>query len=266
MLQQPRRWTRFVCVFTLAWPAFACAQTKGELDAAWSYGLGVKAWANEWTSWEVNRVQVGSSSLQALSPVNGTGVSFIPVVSVRHQRAFASASYMAATHYALENSLGTRDASRKEVEANVGYDVLPGVALSAGFKQLSQNVGGEFRWRGPTVAATFSAAFLSGLNAYGTFGIGRLNVRLPAPDAAGATSLNADYTLSEVGLAYSWGRSASSSAPSVALGLGYRAQTVRTRGYALSAQPTGGGPATVYAHDDARDFTQGLTLTAILSF
>ncbi|HEU0203554.1 MAG TPA: hypothetical protein VFR86_24350 [Burkholderiaceae bacterium] len=72
-----------------------------------------------------------------------------------------------------------------------------------------------------------------------------------------------------MGLAYSWGRGAAragSGTPAIALGLGYRAQTVRTRSYALSSQPVSGGGATVYASDDPRDFTQGFTLTLFASF
>jgi hypothetical protein len=89
-----------------------------------------------------------------------------------------------------------------------------------------------------------------------------MNVSLPSADASGATSLNADYTLSEFGIAYSFGREQVSGFTGLTFTFGYRSQTVRTRDYALSSQPSGA----VYAKDDPRDFTQGITLSVIGSF
>jgi hypothetical protein len=242
-------------------------QADQPVSSAWSFSVGLKAWANEWTSWEVNRVQLGGSSLQALTPISSdTSVAFTPFASARYERFFVSAGYMTPTEYTLEGSLGTRKGIRTEIDANLGYDVLPGVAVTTGYKRLSQDVGGTFRWSGPTVAASVSAPLVAGVGVYGTYGLGWFKVKLPAPDSDGHTSLNANYSLSEFGLTYSLGRARFAGVASLTFALGYRSQTVRTRNYALASQPVGGGTSTTYAHDDPRDFTQGITLTVIGSF
>ncbi|MBI3897480.1 MAG: hypothetical protein HY308_04185 [Gammaproteobacteria bacterium] len=251
------------CVALLVLPLVSHAEQKTELPASpWTVTVGTKAWLSTWTSWEITRVQAGGSSLQALTPLSSDSeVAFTPFVNLRHERLFATASFMTDTDYTLESSLSSRSGTRSERDLNVGYDILPGLSLTAGYKQLTQDVGGEYKWRGPTLAASVSAPLQSGLSAYGTYGIGWLKATLPTEDASGSTSLDADYTVSEFGLAYSFDRERTGFA-TLTLTMGYRAQTVITRDYALSSQPGGA----VYANDDARDFTQGLTFSVIGTF
>lgn len=252
------------CAICMALPLSSYAQQKEEPVASpWAFTLGAKAWVNTWTSWEITRVQSGGSSLQAITPVSASPeVAFMPLASMRYQRVFITASAMSETEYALENSLVSRTGLRSEADVNIGYDVLPGLSLSAGYKQLTQDVGGEYKWSGPTLAFSVSAPLQSGLSVYGTYGMGWMTVSLPSPDASGATSLDADYTLSEFGLAYSLGREQVGGFMGLTFTFGYRAQTVRTREYALSSLPSG----IVYAKDDPRDYTQGFTFSVIGSF
>jgi hypothetical protein len=252
------------CAIGMALPLVCNAQQTEEPSAsAWAFNLGVKAWSNTWTSWEITRVQSGSSSLQAITPVSSNPeIAFTTLASVRYRDAFVSASIMNSTEYTLENSLGTLPGTRSEADANIGYDVFSGLSLSAGYKKLTQDVGGRYEWSGPTLALSVSAPLRSGLSVYGTYGMGWMKVTLPSPDASGATSLNANYTLSEFGLAYTLGRERLAGIASLTFTLGYRSQTVVTHDYALSAQPSG----TVYATDDPRDFTQGVTFSLIGTF
>jgi hypothetical protein len=85
-------------------------------------------------------------------------------------------------------------------------------------------------------------------------------------DADGRTTFDASYVLAEVGLAYSF-------KGHVTLTLGYRSQTVKTNGYALSAVPfnsstssTSSPPLPPYASAQLRDITQGPTLGLAASF
>lgn len=248
------------CAVCLALPLVCHAQEKPEAPVSpWAFAVGAKAWANTWTSWEINRV----GARQAITPVSSSPeVAFTPFASLRYKRAFVTASVMSETEYTLENSLSSRSGTRSEADANIGYDVLPGLSLSAGYKRLTQDVGGRYEWTGPTLAVSVSAPLQSGLSVYGTYGMGWMKVSLPSPDAAGADSLNADYTLSEFGLAYSLGREKLGGFAGLTMTLGYRAQTVQTREYALSSLPGD----VVYAKDDPRDYTQGLTLSLIGTF
>jgi len=253
-------WSISACAICMGLPLLCEAQLKEEPSASpWALNVGAKAWANTWTSWEITRV----GTLQAITPVSSNQeVAFTPFASVRYRDVFVTASAMSETEYTLENSLGTRTGTRSEADANIGYDVLSGLSLSAGYKRLTQDVGGRYEWSGPTLAFSVSAPLQSGLSVYGTYGMGWMKATLPSPDASGATSLDADYTLSEFGLAYTLGRERIGGFAGLTFTFGYRAQTVRTRDYALSSQPSG----TVYAKDNPRDFTQGITMSLIGSF
>jgi len=258
------RWLPAIALGLACVPLAHAQQALPVAQAPWAFGLGLKAWVNDWTSWEINRVQAGGSSLDAVTQTaSDQALSFIPVVTVRHERFFASASTMGSTRYTLRNSLGSRTGTRSETDVNLGFDLLPGLAITTGFKQLTQNVGGRYRWQGGTLALNASASVGADLSMYGSLGVGRLKLHLPTTDAAGSDSLPASYTLGEWGLAWSPWRSG---ARSLALTLGYRAQQVRSRDYALSSQPVGGGPASVYAHERLGDYTQGFTLSVIGAF
>lgn len=254
------------CAILMALPLVSHAQQKNEPQPSpWTLTVGTKAWINTWTSWEIATVASGGTTDQVLTTISsGEEVAFTPLVSLRYKQAFVSASAMTDTDYTLTNARGARNGSRSERDFNLGYDIFSGLSLTLGHKQLDQQLGGQYKWAGPTLAASVSAPLQSGLSAYGTYGIGRMKVTLPGNgDGANATSLNADYTLSEFGIAYSFGRD-QMRVGALTFTLGYRSQTVRTRDYALTS--TSGGTTTVYAKDDPRDFTQGIAFSVIGSF
>ncbi len=238
-------------------------QAQADDAPAWRVGVGLKVWVNDWSSWDVSRVQEGPAAFDVLTQkASGTELSYIPVLTVRRGRWFGAVSHMSTTQYTLRSALGTLAGTRSEVDANVGGDLMPGLALTAGYKQLTQDVGGRFQWRGPTLAVNASAPLGNGWAVYGTYGLGRLTLTLPAADALGRSTLPADYSLGEWGVAHSFSRADSPQSASLVLALGYRAQGVKTRGYALVSQPSG----LAYGTDTLRDFTQGLTLSLIGSF
>jgi hypothetical protein len=88
-----------------------------------------------------------------------------------------------------------------------------------------------------------------------------MKVKLPFPDGAGNTSLNANYVLTEAGFAYSFG-SIGKVFRSLSLTLGYRSQTLTTRDYTLldSNQPM------LFSRQNVKDTTQGETLSVLGAF
>jgi hypothetical protein len=135
------------------------------------------------------------------------------------------------------------------------------LALTAGYKQIEQKFGGDFKWHGPTIGASGTGALGHGFSVYGTVGVGFLKAELPFADGAGRTSLDATYALGEAGIAYSFGRL--SVARSLSLTLGYRSQTLTTKGYGLSDNST--TPPGI-SRQDVRDTTQGATLSVVALF
>ena len=265
----------------IVFPVAALAQATAAADEApkqapLSFSVGVKLWANTWDSWVTSRtgtgVALGTLRYQTVQAVGSeTKLSAIPFASLRYKDFFGSVSVMTRTRYSLLDTATPGgfeiSASRKEVDVNTGYFVLPGLALTAGFKQLTQVYGPDsYRWRGPIVGVTGSAGLSGGWALYGSAGIGFLKADFPAvqADASGKTKFNADYRLGEFGLAYG-------TVPEVRFvksivgTLGYRLQNVATKGYGLAVTDPQGG-FTPNASVSLKDTTQGPVFSLNVSF
>ncbi len=235
---------------------------------AWQFSAGVKAWANQWEGWKVDRVRIGTNDVQIIETASSPqSVAFIPFVSVRRGDVSLTVSRMMDTRYKLKNALYTLNGTRNETDVNAAWRILPTVSLTGGYKQLTQDAGGRFVWRGPVVGASAQAPLSPSWALYGTMGLGHMQLTMPTPDAAGQDKLNASYVIHELGAAYAMQSSWMPAGSSLTLALGYRSQTVRTTNYQLSSTSSlGGGGVTVYGKDDLRDTTQGLTLSVVGSF
>lgn len=222
--------------------------------------VGAKFWENTWESWIVVPTAFNLASRQVVDTVNSSSaLAVIPQVSLRYGSWLGSVSALTPTNYTQTASYGTPlAASRYEVDGNFGYYVLPGLALTAGYKQLEQKFGGTFKWRGPTLSTSGTARLGSGFSLYGTVSVGYLKVHLPFADGAGDTSRHAIYELGEAGLVYSFGDLARF-LPFLNLTLGYRAQTLTTRGYGLLDD----NKPPIISHQDVHDTTQGPTVSIV---
>jgi hypothetical protein len=233
----------------------------------WRVDLGVRSWYTQWDSWSINRVQVGGSLLQTVESLSARPtLALIPTLSARQGDWTLSTSVMTPASYTLRNATTAIQGSRSEMDVNVGKALLPGLTLSAGLKQLTQEAGGRFTWRGPVLGLAATAPLSDALSLYGHVGVGRMRLHTPGQDGDGQDRFNASYAVQEMGLAWGWPL-AGAPAQHLTLALGMRAQTVRTSHYALLSQPaSGGGTANVYAHDGLRDHTSGWSASLILSF
>jgi len=240
-------------------PALAAEGT----DEGFSVTVGTKVWINEWSSWYTPSI---GGQPEVVPIDSSTKVSLIPVVSLRVRDFYASFSTLLNTSYTLSGqALTSIDASRKEFDANVGYYVLPGLGVSLGFKSLSQTFGGaNYRWSGPTIGASVAAPIRGAISAYGALGVGFFKMDLPAADANSSVngSLNANYTIGEIGLAYATAGIPTIAMTSTAFTLGYRFQAVRTKDYKVRAA-TG---ASVNGFTDLSDVTQGPALGFLARF
>ena len=215
--------------------------------------LGVKEWVTDWTTWRVNDAFFGTGRIQINESLNSASrLTSTPQIGLRYGNFIASASYLYPQSYSLSGSLDSLSATRREVDANLGYYILPGVALTAGYKEIHQDYGGGvFKWKGPTVGVT-GAAPLGNSNwaIYGLYGYGVMRLTVPeaSKDAFNDTTFDANYSLAEAGLAYVVPLSHVLSA--VRFTVSYRAQILNTRGYKLRY-------LNGYTSPNERDFTQG---------
>jgi hypothetical protein len=197
-----------LCCITLS---IATTATGGAWAADWSdllVTVGAKAWANEWTSW-TPVPGGGDAGVQVIESVSAnTHVAAIPQASVRYGDWLVAGSYFANTTYSLggvvnagSGLLESLNTSRKEFDGNVGYYILPSLAVTAGYKQIEQDFGiDHYKWSGPTVGLAASAPLKGSLGLYGTFAYGRLSMKASVADVTGRDSFNADYLLGELGL------------------------------------------------------------------
>jgi hypothetical protein len=231
-----------------------------------SFTIGVKAWANEWTSW-APVPGGGGNGVRIIESVSAnTRVAPIPQASLRWGNWLVATSYFAQTDYSLGGlvnpgigELEKLPASRKEFDANFGYYVLPGLAVTVGYKKIDQDFeAARYQWTGPTVGLTAAAPLKGHLAFFGTAAYGRLTMNASTPDDAGRSSFKADYILSELGLAYGVGTPLSHL--SLSMTLSYRAQLVSTREFHVS---TGFGG---YTAVDVHDSTYGPALGILARF
>jgi hypothetical protein len=230
------------------------------------FAVGVKAWENQWTSWYPALAGNGTTRIKVVETVSSDyHFALIPQASVRYGDWLLSGSYFTSTNYSLNGIIdpetgfpGSLSATRKEWDAAAGYYVLPGVAFTLGYKQIEQEYGPEtFKWEAPTIGVSGSAALRSPLALYGTFIIGFPRMHASVVDDAGNNSYSANYLLGEFGASYSI---AVRGKLGLTATLGYRAQTVTTKDYAVA---TGfNGFATVNVHD----ITQGPTFGVIARY
>jgi hypothetical protein len=220
------------------------------------FTVGTKLWAAEWSSWQP--VQAGAGGVYVVQSI-AANTTIAPIIqgSLSYRRWLVTASYLANTSFDLggaidpgTGTLGAVPASRHEVDVNVGYFLTAGFAATLGYKQVEQNFGGDpYRWTGPTLGLSGGAPVYDRLSLYATFAYGRLQLSAPEPDASGSKGGHADYFLGELGLSY--GFDTPLRPLSVTLTVGYRAQIVSTRSFAIS---TG---SSSYAPVDVHDVTYG---------
>jgi hypothetical protein len=263
----------------VAWvtlPLTLCLASATWADDAPSaqFTLGAKIWDTQWTSWD----PVPSRSLETTGPVtviqpvsSNNHVEVIPQASVRYGNWLGSASYLVNTTYFLTGAIDPESgnslsvsALRKEFDANLGYYILPSVAITVGYKQITQIFGQgsrfpePFKWTGPTIGMAGSAVIRPHLSMYGAVGVGffRLRIDEQLQDAAGDVRFDANYALAELGLAYSVPTPISRMSFTVTLG--YRVQIVTTKNYALSSGFSNGR-----TYVDVHDTTQGPVLSMV---
>ena len=143
------------------------------------------------------------------------------------------------------------DGERKEMDFNVGYYVLPTVAVTAGYKKVQQsNLTERYRPSGPTIGVNASAPIHDAWSLYGNLSLGKLET--PSSDPIG---FEMDYRLTEIGIAYTLsGKSRPSHWTFTA---GYRMQVMTSKDAI---------PITDGAMQDGLDTTQGFSLGVVATF
>jgi len=209
-----------------------------------SVTVGLKAWANEWTSWNMPGA--------AQQPASNTVLSFNPSVTVKYKNFFASGGFMPKKTYDMPGSTtGTvGQASRKEMDLSVGYYVHPQIGVTVGYKQITQTWGvTDYVWKIPAVGVSAAAAIQeTKMFMYGNLAVGFATMTTSDNTAAVWNMKGGTYTTSEFGLGYSI-------LPSFRMTLGYKSQSIPT---SMEAQLT---TTRINMVDSTRGFVLGGSYT-----
>jgi len=209
--------------------------------------VGAKVWRTQWTTFSYDTVP-GRGQVVTQEPA-GDKTVLIPVLSLRWHDWVGSISAFSSTDYSFIDGNGAGN-TRKELDLNVGYFVTPGLALTLGHKTTRQkeNPGTRSYEVSGLVAGLSGTAPLSPtLGLYGSFGVGRMK-----PTGSSTEKYDADYRLTEVGLA--WNVPMDRGVKALNLTLGYRTQVLSSK----DALPRTG--------QEARDLTQGFTFGLVATF
>lgn len=201
--------------------------------------VGVKAWHTQWDTFGYYPEDAPDEDQVLVQVPSESKLVLVPLLSLRYRDFVGSLSVYPSTNHS--------GGMRKEFDINLGYYVLPNVALTLGYKKLEQSGGGYRYVLGGPVAGVNATAPLGGNFAmYGTFALSRMK-------STGSSNVyfDSDYRLSEVGVAYTVPTSLVSKA--LTFSIGYRSQVLTSKEAAYSGQ-------------DGRDLTQGLTFGVVASF
>jgi hypothetical protein len=209
-----------------------------------SVSVGARAWYTEWTTFSFLPDDADPTQNLALTQVSANEkLTFMPIVSVRYADFIGSMSALPSTSFSFAD--GHRD-EREEFDINVGYFVLPGLALTLGYKKVQQSNGPDrYRPAGPVAGLSGNAPLSGAWSLYGTLGVGRL--KTPGGDKI---SFEADYRLTELGLAYALD------------GEKFPRRWTFTAGYRIQVMSS----KEAFGTQDGRDTTEGFTLGAIATF
>jgi hypothetical protein len=197
---------------------FSVRPASGQVTVAY------KAWFNSWQSTYSTFPPQQAANLQSVT--SSQTLAQIPAATVQFGSIFLTGGYFFSEKYAFPsftdvlNVGGTpyvatikSTATRTELDASIGFSFSRSLALTAGYKRVTQNYHTEGTgagltgdttdsrtvYGGPIVGTTVQAALGAGFDLYENFAYGWMRA---TPSNAGSTAV---YLSSESGLAFSVG-------------------------------------------------------------
>ena len=238
--------------------------------------IGLKLWMNTWQSANGSFGSQQGSNVQ--SYISDGNVAFIPSISLKIKDFFISTSYMGAPEYTFAEytdtivlksgptySVYTLDhkttATRTESDTNIGWFISKNLALTLGYKVVTQEItdkqsGAGLKaqtviskptYAGPTVGFIGSVPVGQGVGLYGNLALGKLDMQYEG----GSTTYKCDYVSTEIGMGFK-----PKSVP-LSFTIGYRFQSIEQK---MPAYTLAGSAGTPISPDVTKGLTFGLNL------
>jgi hypothetical protein len=146
----PRRALQMYSMMLLCSGSTATAWADDQPSA--QFTLCAKMRDTQWTSWDIVPSRSGVTNGVPVTVVEPASTNnhfaVIPQASVRYGNFLGSVSYFANTTYNLTGAYDPESGSalpisalRRELDGNIGYYVLPSVAVTIGYKRIEQTFG-----------------------------------------------------------------------------------------------------------------------------
>jgi hypothetical protein len=240
--------------------------------------IGMKFWFNTWQS--ANGSYGPEQGANVQSYVSDPNVAFIPSISLKIKDFFISTSYLGAPEYTFPaysdtlilTSSGTTTAytlnhettaKRTESDTNIGWYVTPNLALTLGYKIVTQEITDKRSgtgllsttfvqkptYAGPTIGFIGSVPIGEGFGLYGNLALGKLDMEYEGSSYTYKT----DYVSTEIGIGYK-----GKSLP-LSFTVGYRFQSIEQKMPDYSLPDSPGTPI-------SPDVTKGVTFGVNLIF
>lgn len=229
---------------------------------------GMKFWVN---TWQTNLTGNGVNWTQL---TEGPHLGYVPNVGLKYKQMLMSASYMGAGNYTFPtetffttgagSKLDTLNitGNRQEFDYNIGYYVIPQLALTVGYKGINEKFTVNSQLAGAAAVTTTNSVYLNGftLGVVGSAPIGH-NLSVYGSGVGGWMAVTytpselyldtAQYEASELGIAWRPGAGFSTT-------LGYKFQLIQT-----SINPSN---STNYQNLPRNEVTRGFMLGASYVF
>ncbi len=175
------------------------ADENDQANKDWHVTVSGKLWANSWNGWT-------SAGNNGTNSVVASNTPFIGGVTARYKDFFVSGNYSPSTNYDFSSFTGQGTYSRKEMDLNVGYYLVPQVALAAGYKEVDMTYSAFSTWK-----YKFAIVGINGVSRindtrafmYGNGGFGVGTVSSTYAPFAGYGAGNPTYESIEAGFGYS---------------------------------------------------------------
>jgi hypothetical protein len=287
-----KRWSLALCASVVfgfqanAWaqsPGAGAPEPSSNLTADWQnarFFVGLRLWV---TQWDVPYVAVRPASnpihpdrpafdFYTATSTSDTKLVPMPTVGVYAGKWLLAATLAPTTSYDCHCSLG--DVDRREFDVNLGYEVVPRLFLSVGYKEATQSKladvdqSSEVKVKAILLGANASVPLTDTLSLYGNAAYGFVRYNSDLRDPAGHSHYDGSYQIGEVGLSWRVGQFLGNAFQNTSVALGYRFQSLRVEDTPVTTSETLSFNSTPIgvAREDLRTNTSGPVITLIAYF